>query len=156
VAAAGVSGVAGLMRSDAADRTSASNQTGLEMGDFLKLMVAQFQNQSLDSQVDSTQYITQLAQFSAIQAMNAMTQSMGKQYAASLVGKTVAVETPGGDVTGRVEGVNYYSDGSSWLVVGDAEYALSDVIQVIDPAQQEAAAAGETEEQPSAETSEKA
>ncbi len=126
------------------------------MGDFLKLMVAQFQNQSLDSQVDSTQYITQLAQFSAIQAMDAMTQSMGRQYAASLVGKTVAVETSGGNVTGRVEGVNYYSDGSSWLVMGDSEYALSDVIQVIDPTQQTTSTNGETEGQPSGETPEKA
>lgn len=156
-----MSGAGSLYRASAessAGRTSGSANTGLEMGDFLKLMIAQFQNQSMDSQVDSTQYITQLAQFSAIQAMTAMTQNLDRQYAASLVGKTVAVQTAGGAVTGKAEGVNYYSDGSSWVVVGDGEYALSDVIQVIDPASEQTPGGDESAEetQPAGETPEKA
>ncbi len=128
-----IGAVTGLTRSDTTGETQAADRnTGLDMSEFLKLMVAEFQNQSLENQVDSSQYVTQLAQFSSIQAVNAMASSMDRQYAASLVGKIVAVSPAGGTAqSGRVEGVNFYPDGSSRVVVGDTEYELSDVIQVV-------------------------
>lgn len=109
-----------------------SSSSALDMSDFLKLMAAQFQSQSLDSNVDNTQYITELAQFSAIQAMTTLTQNFNRQYAASLVGKIVTANT-GVDsnptVTGIVQGAVYGTDGSSKVVIGGNAYDVSDVTQ---------------------------
>lgn len=104
------------------------------MSDFLKLMAAQFQNQNLDSNTDNTEYITELAQFSSVQAMTSLTQNFNKQYAASLIGKTVTVtDTSSSGVTsvhsGTVQGANFDSSGNCRVVVGGNSYDLSDVTQ---------------------------
>lgn len=102
------------------------------MSDFLKLMAAQFQSQSLDSNVDNTQFITELAQFSAIQSMATLTQNFNRQYAASLVGKIVTANTgveSSPTVTGIVQGTVYSADGSSKVVIGGNAYDVSDVTQ---------------------------
>ncbi len=118
--------------------TSSSKGTSLDMSDFLKLMAAQFQSQSLDSNVDNTEYISELAQFSAIQAMTSLSQDFSKEYAASLIGKTVTAST--GDtanptVTGTVQGAVYGTDGSSKVVIGGNSYDVSDVTQAADGAE---------------------
>lgn len=107
------------------------------MTDFLKLLAAQFENQDVMNPTDNTEYISELAQFSSIQAMNTLTTSVNHQYAASLVGKTVKVS--GTDDAGKTTtdiGVVSYADFSSSsdtdaIVVNGRAYDVSSVVQVL-------------------------
>ncbi len=113
--------------------SSNSKNTALDMSDFLKLMAAQFQNQNLDSNIDNTQYISELAQFSSIEAMTSMTQNFNKEYAASLIGKTVTVSTgstTNPTVTGIVVASSCDSSGTSKITIGDNSYDISGVTNV--------------------------
>lgn len=127
--------------------TSSSKNSSLDMSDFLKLMAAQFQNQNLDSNTDNTEYITELAQFSSIQAMTTLTQNFNKQYAASLIGKTVTVtDTSSSGITsvhsGAVQGATFDSSGNCTITIGGAAYDLSDVTSVAQTSDSSASGSG--------------
>lgn len=65
-----------------------------EMGmeEFLKLIAAQVQNQDMMNPMKDTEFIAQLAQFSALEAMNNVMEMSNKAYSTSLIGKTVKVK----------------------------------------------------------------
>lgn len=113
----------------------------LDMNSFLQLLAAQFENQDPTNPTSNTEYISELAQFSSLQAMNTLTQYADEQYAASLVGKTVEVaksDDKGNLVTktGVVTSVNFSSSDGSKIVLDSDDnnpYTLSEIMQVIDP-----------------------
>lgn len=116
--------------------SSKSSSSGLDMTDFLTLMSAQFQNQDISNPTSNTEFITELAQFSAIQAMSSLAQASDKQYAASLVGKTVMVQSEDSTGTtkmdqGVVECASFSSSGNTVVVNGKA-YDVDDVTEVVD------------------------
>ena len=110
------------------------DRTNLDMNDFLMLMVAQFQNQSIDNTADTSDMLNQLVQMSVVQAISNITDATVMMYSASLVGKTVTVgqynngklEELEGTVTGtgvlNGEQIIFLDDGSS--------YYLSDIMAV--------------------------
>jgi flagellar basal-body rod modification protein FlgD len=125
--------------SSVAAAASKKKSNGLDMQGFLKLMAAQMQNQSLTSEADDTQYITQLTLFTAIQAINNQTMQATKQYASSLVGKNVHIHTTdtltgiAKDVTGTVsKAIFSSSSGDCTIQVGDQTYDVSDVVEILD------------------------
>lgn len=65
----------------------------MDMTDFLTLMVAQLQNQSIDETADTSQMLNQLVQMQMITALTNMTEASVMSYASSLVGKEVTVVT---------------------------------------------------------------
>jgi len=110
------------------------DNTSLDMTDFLTLMVAQFQNQSLDSTADTSDMLNQLVQMSVIQAITEISDATVMTYASSLVGKEVTVgrfnnqgmlEEYIGTVTGT--GV---SNGEQIVFVDGQSYALGDILAV--------------------------
>lgn len=112
--------------------------SSLGMTDFLKLLAAQFQNQDISNPTSNTEFISEMAQFSALQAMSELTKSANKQYAASLVGKTVTINSTSNSGTvkttkGVVDSAMFSSDKCS-LIIGGTSYNLSDVTQVSDTA----------------------
>jgi flagellar basal-body rod modification protein FlgD len=97
--------------------TSADAAAGLTSGDFLTLLTTELQNQDPTSPVDDTQSVAQLAQFSALSAteeLNTSFQNFQSNFAvlqsASLVGKTVTVDTTAGNsgsqLTGTISSVS--------------------------------------------------
>jgi flagellar basal-body rod modification protein FlgD len=120
--------------------SSSTSSNGLDMTDFFKLLAAQFANQDIMNPTDNTEYISELAQFASIQAMDTLTAYSDHQYAASLVGKTVQVRSVGsaGQTVYKTGVVSYAdfssSDGSSAIVVDDHAYGLGDVVQVLNDA----------------------
>lgn len=124
----------GSAQAPVSSRSSAAN--GLDMNDFLKLLAAQFTNQDITNPTSNTEYISELAQFASIQAMNTLTTYADSQYAASLVGKKVVVakyDDTGKFVqeTGVVDYVDFSSADGSTLVVNGHAYGLSNVMQVL-------------------------
>lgn len=77
------------------------NKTQLQQDDFLKLLITQIQHQDPTNPSDSSKFLSDMAQFSTVEGINKMTQSMGSLvsslrsqqalFASSLVGRDVLV-----------------------------------------------------------------
>ena len=118
-----------------------SEDMGLDFTDFLQLMVAQLQNQTMDNTTDTSDMLNQLVQMSVVQMMTTVKTSIDTlvdantlTYAASLVGKTVTVGEYGEDgklqeVVGTVTGTGTYQ-GVPVIFVDGEMYALSDIMAV--------------------------
>jgi flagellar basal-body rod modification protein FlgD len=104
------------------------NDSGGSMGSdtFLKLLVAQMQHQDPLQPTDSSQMMSQLAQFSQVEGLNnlnrqitALGLSQDFSSAVAMIGKTVKYLDPDGETReGAVSGVQPDPKGAM-LVVGD-------------------------------------
>jgi flagellar hook assembly protein FlgD len=110
--------------------------------DYMKLLIAQLQNQNPLEPLDNNEMASQLTQFSQLQQLETMNQSferiltsVERNYANSLLDKEVsfAVETEEGTADtqkGTVEQVYHDTNGEIWLVVGDNIIGLENVLSV--------------------------
>lgn len=103
---------------------------------FLKLLVAEVQNQDPLEPTSNTEWISQYATFSELEAMQNMGSSYELSRASSLVGKTVVLQTTSeaGKVTtiqGKVDYVTY-EGGKAYLSVNGSSYSIDDLHDVID------------------------
>jgi flagellar basal-body rod modification protein FlgD len=95
--------------------TDRSKQLGKQ--DFLKLLMAQLQNQDPMKPMDDTQMIAQMAQFSALEAMQQLNSTMQSSnnvqtiaQAGALIGKYIQADnTDGSSIAGAVTGVKFTS-----------------------------------------------
>lgn len=144
------------MTVNATSRTAASNPTaaasstsstskgsslgtaaGLGKNDFMKLLMAQLQNQDPMKPMEDKEFITQLAQFSSLEAIEQMTAQMeeltGSQLlvqAATMIGKTVSAKLESGEViTGTISQVRML-DGKPVAVVNGREIPTSLITQI--------------------------
>lgn len=117
--------------------TTGSNT--LDKNAFLKILMAEVSNQDPTSQDnDPTQYVSQLAQFTSLEQMTNLNDTMTFSSAASLMGGTVTLsdeDDNGNHITGVVKSVSKSGDDSilSIQVPGSStlqNYDFSDVIAV--------------------------
>ncbi len=128
---------------------SSSSATGkvkssstLDTTDFLQLLAAQMSNQDVMNPTDNTEFVSQMAQFSSLQAMESLNSLASAQYSASLssysselVGKNVLVGTTDDkgkykELTGVVDSVSFGS-GTYSLKINGKDYDLSSVMEVL-------------------------
>lgn len=107
---------------------------GLSMDSFLQMMVTQLTNQDFMNPVDDTQFITQMAQFSSLQAMSEMSANMKNNYMLSLIGQdvTCAKFNVSGNLvkeTGKVERVTLADDEFALYVNGE-KFTLSQIMEL--------------------------
>jgi len=103
----------------------------LGQNDFMKLIIAQLQNQDFNNSTDTSEFINQMAQMATIESMNTMTANAKVTYAASFTGKYVTCTTgDGGYVTGLVDCVAINGDKCT-LVIGGKEYDAANVCEII-------------------------
>lgn len=131
-----LAGTSGLASAAAAAKASSSSEdrTALDMNDFLTLMVAQFQNQTIDNTADTTDMLNQLVQMSTIQAITNITDATVMMYAGSLVGKEVTVgqyDSNGQlqELVGTVTGTGV-SGGDQVIFVDGQTYYLNQIMAV--------------------------
>lgn len=102
-----------------------TSQVGREQ--FLNLLVAQLRNQNPLDPVDNAEFVSQLAQFSALEGVEKLNASFADMLAleqigqgASLVGKTVVYQQPHMDAPdqGSVDGVSLEGGRMQLLVRG--------------------------------------
>jgi flagellar basal-body rod modification protein FlgD len=109
--------------------------------DFLKLLMAQLQNQDPMKPMDDTQMIAQMAQFSALEATQQLQQTIQQSnnvqtifQAGALIGKYIQANQPDGtSTTGAVTGVDFTStDGvvSPTLQVDGKDVDYSTIVKV--------------------------
>lgn len=132
----GVTATSASASSGAVDKT---HQLGKQ--DFLKLLMAQLQNQDPMKPMDDTQMIAQMAQFSALEATQQLQQTIQQSnnvqtifQAGALIGKYIqANQSDGTSTTGAVSGVDFTStDGvvSPTLQVDGQDVDYSTIVKV--------------------------
>lgn len=128
----------------ATDRGTKIVQKGddLDKNAFLQILSAQLSNQDPTENIDSTQYVSQMAQFTSMEQMNNLNNTMSTYAMQNLVGKGATVKTldsNGMPYTGVIKSVNQNSSGTTIsLEVNEngknvyKEVNYSDIVSVID------------------------
>jgi flagellar basal-body rod modification protein FlgD len=115
-----------------------ASSSSLNVEDFLKLMTAQLQNLDPmgENSTDSSEYISQMSQFTMLEQLSNLTESLSnlsvlsqQQISFSLVGKTATVNDGEKDITGVVEKVRY-RNGYAYPVINGTEYSMDQVSEV--------------------------
>ena len=95
----------------------AKNSTTIDKDGFLKLFVAQLQNQDPMNGMDSAESMQQMTAFSMVEQMTNMAADVKASNALALIGRTVTYKgTDGAEHTGAVESVST-KDGKTTLTV---------------------------------------
>jgi flagellar basal-body rod modification protein FlgD len=84
---------------------------------FLRILTAELSNQNPDNAKDSTQYVAQMAQFSSLEQMTNLNNTMSFMGASTLIGKSIklnSLDEAGMQYTGIVKGTN--KDGSAIIL----------------------------------------
>jgi len=110
---------------------------GQEMGKdaFLTILAAELGNQDPSKDTDSTQYISQMAQFSSMEQMSNLNATMTKSANQNLVGKGVTLSTldaNGKPYTGVVQTVTSNSSGTSLKVTVNENGVNRDIDATVD------------------------
>lgn len=135
-------GVNGPRNTNAVYENKGASDLGME--DFFALMIAELKNQDFTNPMDSSQYVSQLAQFATMQQMQTLAYYSKTNYVMGLIGKdvTVASLSLGGKVnsqSGVVEKITLAGEDYE-IYVNGTPYALSQIMTVNAPkvtAQQE-------------------
>ncbi len=116
----------------ASSSSSSSSNSTLSETQFLQLLTEQLENQDPLQPMDDTAFLSQMAQFTALQETNTLNGQVQNLTAGSYIGETVTVN-PGNsaEVTGQVTGVDT-SGSTPQLVINGTEYPLSE-LQMINP-----------------------
>jgi flagellar basal-body rod modification protein FlgD len=117
------------------DTVSGGTQQTLTQNDFLKLLVAQMQNQDPTNPQSDTAMAAQMAQFTSLTQSTAMSASLAMLQANSLIGSTVTVSTDstGNTTSGVVQAIQLGSSASGsqpQILINGTPYNLSQVLSV--------------------------
>mgnify|MGYP004706546633 CR=1 FL=1 len=122
--------------------TDTTKKSSLSVEDFLQIMAAEIKNQSpMGSEGgggggSKTDYISQLAQFTTLEQITSITESMSlltmmnqQQYSFSLIGKEVTIASEDGNISGIVDRVKF-ENGFALIQVNNKNYNLGSVLEV--------------------------
>ena len=127
-----------MVRSASQDSLSKANEksnSGMDKDAFLQLLVAQMKYQDPLEPTSNTEYISQYAQFSQVEALNNMSTTMELSRYSTYVGKEVIIETTDGSgkssqTRGFVDYVTF-EEGKAYLSIEGNLYKASDIVSVI-------------------------
>ncbi len=117
-------------------RDKVKNKSTLDKDAFLGLLVAQMKYQDPLEPTSNTEFVAQYAQFSSLEQMQNMANTMELTRASSMVGKVVVVNTTDSmgketQIEGRVDYVTY-QNGKSYVSIDGGLYSLDDVYAIED------------------------
>ncbi len=118
-----------------ASTKKAEDTNSLDKDAFLQLLVTQMKNQDPMNPSDNTEYMSQLAQFSSLEAMTNLNNTSTNNQALNLTGQYVIMNTTdsaGGtaQISGLVDFVTI-KDGSAMLSINDVYYPITDLDSVV-------------------------
>jgi len=111
------------------------SSTGMDKDAFLQLLVAQMKYQDPLEPTSNTEYISQYAQFSQVEALNNMSTTMELSRFSSYVGKEVVIESEDSNgKTTQVRGfVDYvtFEEGKAYFSIDGNLYKATDMVSAI-------------------------
>lgn len=131
-----VNGIDTSMATSVTSKTNKTDGSNLDKDAFLQLLVTQMQYQDPLNPTDNTEYMSQLAQFSEMEAMNNLNTAYSNSQALSLVGEYVILNAT--DASGNVSqvgGLVQYvtiSNNQALLRVNDEYYTMDEFDSVVD------------------------
>jgi flagellar basal-body rod modification protein FlgD len=129
-----VSAVTNTQSSTSQTATTVVNPSSqLNESDFLNLLVSQLENQDPLNPISSTDFVSQMAQFSSLQGMNDLNSSFNQLYGVNLLGLTVQATDPttNTNYSGEVTGTSIQNN-AVYLTVNGSSIPASWVISVSD------------------------
>lgn len=124
-----------LQNSSQTSQTTTSEQATLDYNSFLKLLIAQMQNQDPTDPADPAEWMGQIASFSnveqAIQTnakLDTLLTSMALSQVDSFIGRTVT--SGDGDVSGKVAAVRIVTGGTVAILEDGTELLLGEGVVV--------------------------
>lgn len=129
--------VSGISNTTGANQIYQQGNANLGKDEFLKILVVQLQNQDPLNPMEDREFISQMAQFSTLEQIQNLNNSIAFNRAYDLVGKNIVTEVLSEDgettnlIVGKVDAV-YSSSGEIFLTVGDKNIKFSDKIGVVD------------------------
>ncbi len=112
---------------DSGDDTSSY----IDFESYLKILAAQMSNQDFNDPMSDSEMLQQMASYSMLEGIQAMTEQANITYAASLVGKAVTVNDNGTYDTGLVDSV-VVDSGTAYLVINGYKYEVDDITNIAD------------------------
>lgn len=113
-------------------KTEEKRDTGYNKDMFLQLLVAEMQYQDPLQPSDNSQYVAQLASFTQVEAMQTLQENMETIQSNSIVGKIVALNIDGQEITGKVDFVQKDDKKGMMLSIDGKLYEMSKMISVVD------------------------
>lgn len=106
----------------------------ITMDTFITLLMAEMSNQNPLEPMSNTEFVSQMAQFTSLQAMQDLSYNSNASYAANLVGKTVTIRTSENEElvteTGIVTGVKL-KDNDFQVTVNGTTYPMSTIKEIL-------------------------
>ncbi len=115
--------------------SSKASNSDLDKDAFLRLLVTQLQYQDPLNPMDNTEFVSQMAQFTSLEQMNNLNNTMTNSQAYSMIGRTVYAQVYNEasntyeDIAGTVDSVTIKSN-TAYLNVGEKQIPYSDVQEV--------------------------
>ncbi|MCM1495356.1 MAG: hypothetical protein NC089_06100 [Bacteroides sp.] len=131
-----VSGIDTSAASTVASKTKETGSNTLDKDAFLKLLVTQMQYQDPLEPTDNTEWMSQMAQFSQMEAMNNLNTAFSNTQALGLVGEYVLLNvTDSAGAQKQIGGLVQYvtiSNNQALLRVNDEYYPMENLDSVVD------------------------
>lgn len=125
-----------LQISESSQNNERKTNSTLGKEDFLQLLITQMKYQDPLDPADNTEYVAQLAQFSELEAMQNMSDTLTNTAAFSLVGKHVYIEDQSeGGFVNKAEGTVQYvtmQNGKAYVSVDGELYPYDSIVEVKD------------------------
>ena len=113
---------------------STDSSNDLTMQDFFTLLAAQLSNQDMNNPVDSTQFISQMAQFSSLSATQELSSTVSNLSAVSYIGKNIkATQTDSNGVATYINGIAEkveFLSGETYITVDGNRVSTNEITQV--------------------------
>lgn len=131
-----VNGIANSSNSYAATSKGKKSGSDLDKEAFLNLLVTQMQYQDPLNPSDNTEYMSQLAQYSSLEAQLNISETVERGNALNLVGQYVIMNTTDSSgANAMISGLVQYAtvkDGDVYVSINDTYYPAEDLDSVID------------------------
>jgi flagellar basal-body rod modification protein FlgD len=125
-----VAGTSNTPNATSTNNSSSTSGSTLDYDDFLQLMVAQLQNQDPLNPTDSTEYMSQIAQFSGVEQSINMNSKLDQllvnsniSQASTMIGLTLT--SSDGSVTGTIASVKIASNGATAVLTDGKEVPIT-------------------------------
>lgn len=127
-----VTGVNYSGNASSSSNNSSTTKTSQDLGkdDFLNLLVTQLKYQDPLSPMEDKEFISQMAQFTSLEQMKNMNNSVQITQATSFIGKQVTwADSQGNEVKGVVKSVKIVN-GEARVIVGNETLELKQILSV--------------------------